>query len=42
MLVVFCGVVVLIPFMRRVRADAPRARQAAHAERDPGLPAAAE
>jgi MFS transporter, DHA2 family, multidrug resistance protein len=42
MLVVFCGVVVLIPFMRRVRADGPRARQAEQAERDPGLPAPAE
>src|SRR6185503_3034170 len=43
MLVVFCGVVVLIPFMRRVRADAVAARRAqAAAERDPGLPAPAE
>jgi DHA2 family multidrug resistance protein len=35
------GVLVLIPFMRRVRADQPRAA-AAPAARDPGLPAAAE
>jgi DHA2 family multidrug resistance protein len=42
MLVVFCGVVVLIPFMRRVRADATRGRRSESAERDPGLPAAAE
>src|SRR5262245_49520716 len=43
MLIVFCGVVVLIPFMRRVRADPPRAKtEAAPAARDPGLPAAAE
>jgi MFS transporter, DHA2 family, multidrug resistance protein len=42
MLVVFCGVIVLIPFMRRVRTDATRGRPASHAERDPGLPAAAE
>jgi len=41
-LVVFCGVVVLIPFMRRVRADATRGRRSESAERDPGLPAAAE
>jgi MFS transporter, DHA2 family, multidrug resistance protein len=41
MLAVFCGVIVLVPFMHRVRADAPRAR-AASSERDPGLPAAAE
>jgi DHA2 family multidrug resistance protein len=41
MLIVFCGVVLLIPFMRRVRADAT-ARRAQPAERDPGLPAAAE
>jgi DHA2 family multidrug resistance protein len=42
LLVVFCGVVVLIPFMRRVRAEPARARQAQAAERDPGLPAPAE
>jgi MFS transporter, DHA2 family, multidrug resistance protein len=41
LLVVFCGVVVLIPFMHRVRADALHAK-AASPERDPGLPAAAE
>jgi MFS transporter, DHA2 family, multidrug resistance protein len=41
LLAVFCGVIVLVPFMHRVRADAPRAR-AAPPERDPGLPAAAE
>ena len=36
-------VLVLIPFMRRVRSDAPRARAGAQPEaRDPGLPAAAE
>ena len=43
MLLVFCGVVVLIPFMRRVRGEPARARQAAEKpERDPGLPAPAE
>jgi DHA2 family multidrug resistance protein len=43
MLLVFCGVVVLIPFMRRVRGEPARARQAAaKPERDPGLPAPAE
>jgi hypothetical protein len=42
LLVTFCGVVVLIPFMRRVRADAVAARRAQPAERDPGLPAPAE
>jgi DHA2 family multidrug resistance protein len=44
MLLVFCGVVVLIPLMRRVRGEPARARQAAAArpERDPGLPAPAE
>jgi MFS transporter, DHA2 family, multidrug resistance protein len=41
LLVVFCGVVVLIPFMHRVRADPPHDKPAAP-ERDPGLPAAAE
>jgi len=42
LLVTFCGVVVLIPFMKRVRADAVAARRAQPAERDPGLPAPAE
>jgi DHA2 family multidrug resistance protein len=43
LLVVFCGVVVLIPFMRRVRGEPARVRQAAAtAERDPGLPAPAD
>jgi MFS transporter, DHA2 family, multidrug resistance protein len=44
MLLVFCGVVVLIPFMRRVRGEPARARQAAadKPERDPGLPAPAD
>jgi MFS transporter, DHA2 family, multidrug resistance protein len=41
LLVVFCGVVVLVPFMHRVRADALHAK-AASPERDPGLPAPAE
>jgi DHA2 family multidrug resistance protein len=41
LLVVFCGVLVLAPFMHRVRAEPARARQAP-VERDPGLPAAAE
>jgi DHA2 family multidrug resistance protein len=37
------GVVFLVPFMRRVRAEpAARAKVAEPAERDPGLPAAAE
>ena len=37
------AVVVLIPLMRRVRSDAPRARGGAEPDaRDPGLPAAAE
>ena len=39
----FCGVIVLIPFMHRVRAEpAPRGAAATPAERDPGLPAPAE
>jgi DHA2 family multidrug resistance protein len=43
LLVVFCGVVVLIPFMQRVRGEPARARPAADKpERDPGLPAPAE
>ncbi len=44
MLLVFCGVVVLIPFMRRVRGEPARARLATadKPERDPGLPAPAE
>ena len=43
MLLVFCCVVVLIPFMRRVRGMPARARQEAEKpERDPGLPAPAE
>jgi DHA2 family multidrug resistance protein len=41
LLAVFCGVIVLVPFMHRVRAEPARA-QAAQSERDPGLPAAAE
>jgi DHA2 family multidrug resistance protein len=40
-LLVFCGVVVLIPFMRRVRSE-PARKEAPSAARDPGLPAAAE
>jgi hypothetical protein len=43
LLIVFCGVVVLIPFMRRVRAEPVRTRQAAEKPaRDPGLPTPAE
>ncbi|TMQ27182.1 MAG: DHA2 family efflux MFS transporter permease subunit [Candidatus Rokuibacteriota bacterium] len=43
MLATFCGVLVLIPFMHRVRAEpAPRGAAATPAERDPGLPAPAE
>jgi MFS transporter, DHA2 family, multidrug resistance protein len=41
MLAVFCGVLVLIPFMHRVRAEAARGAGTPPA-RDPGLPAAAE
>jgi DHA2 family multidrug resistance protein len=41
MLAVFCGVVVLIPFMHRIRTDPPH-DAATRAERDPGLPAPAE
>jgi MFS transporter, DHA2 family, multidrug resistance protein len=41
MLAVFCGVIVLVPFMHRVRTEPARGR-AAPPERDPGLPAAAE
>ena len=37
-----CAVLVLVPFMRRVRADPPAARPAEDAARDPGLPAPAD
>jgi len=45
MLLLCClAVLALVPFMRRVRADPPSARQGQQASeaRDPGLPAAAE
>ncbi len=41
LLTTFAGVLLLIPFMHRIRAEGPRDKTA-HAERDPGLPAAAE
>ena len=41
MLAVFCGVLVLVPFMHRVRPEAARGA-GTPAARDPGLPAAAE
>ena len=41
MLAVFCGVLVLVPFMHRVRPEATRGAGTPPA-RDPGLPAAAE
>jgi MFS transporter, DHA2 family, multidrug resistance protein len=42
LLVTFVGVIVLIPFMRRVRAEPARPRGPTPAERDPGLPAPAD
>jgi len=41
LLAVFCGVLVLVPFMHRVRGE-PARGAARPAERDPGLPAPAE
>jgi DHA2 family multidrug resistance protein len=41
MLVTYCGVLLLVPFMRRVRSDATRPRPQPTA-RDPGLPAPAD
>jgi DHA2 family multidrug resistance protein len=42
LLLVFCGVIVLVPFMRRVRAEPAPRPAAAPAARDPGLPAPAD
>jgi hypothetical protein len=42
LLVCSLAVLALVPFMRRVRADAPSARPAPQSTRDPGLPAPAD
>jgi DHA2 family multidrug resistance protein len=42
MLVTYCAVLILVPFMRRVRSDATRDRRPEPTARDPGLPAPAD